>query len=243
MRELSADRPDKIESPYTVDAGHFQLETDFVGWTYDRSNGTRTRSWNGPTPNIKVGLLNNVDLELVFDGYSSEGTTDRTTGRRSSRSGFGNLGTRLKINLFGNDGGGAALAALPYVMFPTSTSEMGASEVEGGIIFPFTVELPAGWEMNLQTAFHSLQNSESHGHHAQFDNAISFGHGIVGKLAGYVEFFTAVRTERGQDWVGTLDFGLTYPITDNVQFDCGVNIGLTPAADDWNPFTGITVRF
>src|SRR5213594_318437 len=35
MRELSPDRPDKTESPYTVDAGHFQLEMDFVNYTHD----------------------------------------------------------------------------------------------------------------------------------------------------------------------------------------------------------------
>jgi len=28
MRELSTDRPDKTESAYTVDAGHFQIESD-----------------------------------------------------------------------------------------------------------------------------------------------------------------------------------------------------------------------
>ncbi len=34
MRELSPDRPDETESPYTVDAGHYQLEMDFANFTY-----------------------------------------------------------------------------------------------------------------------------------------------------------------------------------------------------------------
>ena len=29
MREMSPDRPDKTDSPFTVDAGHFQLEMDY----------------------------------------------------------------------------------------------------------------------------------------------------------------------------------------------------------------------
>jgi hypothetical protein len=33
MRELSTDRPDRTESPYTADAGHFQLEMDFFNYT------------------------------------------------------------------------------------------------------------------------------------------------------------------------------------------------------------------
>lgn len=30
MREMSTDRPDTTESPYTVDAGHFQFELDLA---------------------------------------------------------------------------------------------------------------------------------------------------------------------------------------------------------------------
>ena len=30
MREFNTDRPDKTESPYTVDAGHFQFEMDVL---------------------------------------------------------------------------------------------------------------------------------------------------------------------------------------------------------------------
>ena len=32
MREMSTDRPDKTESPYTVDAGHFQIESDLFAY-------------------------------------------------------------------------------------------------------------------------------------------------------------------------------------------------------------------
>src|SRR5215208_5769920 len=38
MRELSTDRPDKTESPYTVDAGHVQIEMDLASYSYDRHN-------------------------------------------------------------------------------------------------------------------------------------------------------------------------------------------------------------
>ena len=32
MRELAADRPDTTESPFTVDAGHYQFELSFAEW-------------------------------------------------------------------------------------------------------------------------------------------------------------------------------------------------------------------
>src|SRR4051794_16404126 len=38
MRELATDRPDKTETAYSVDAGHFQLEMDLHTYTHDRYN-------------------------------------------------------------------------------------------------------------------------------------------------------------------------------------------------------------
>jgi len=46
MRELTPDRPDKTESPFTVDAGHFQPEMSFVEFTKNQSDGVRTKTWN-----------------------------------------------------------------------------------------------------------------------------------------------------------------------------------------------------
>jgi len=43
--------------------------------------------------------------------------------------------------------------------------------------------------------------------------------------------------------IGTLDFGLTYAIAENVQLDCGCNVGVTRSAADVNVFSGLTVRF
>ena len=59
----------------------------------------------------------------------------------------------------------------------------------------------------------------------------------------YVEFFSAVSTQRNADWEGTFDLGLIYKATKNLQFNAGVNIGMTRAADDWAAFAGMTWRY
>ena len=70
MRELSTDRPDLTESPYTVDAGHIQMEMDVVNATFDRDQSgggdvrNRSRTFGGM--NFKVGLLNQVDLQMIL---------------------------------------------------------------------------------------------------------------------------------------------------------------------------------
>src|SRR5438034_3037584 len=69
MRPMNTDRPDVTESPYTVDAGHVQLELSLLEYTYD-DDGTSQFSQFSVTPaNFKVGLLNNTDLQFVFEPY------------------------------------------------------------------------------------------------------------------------------------------------------------------------------
>jgi hypothetical protein len=247
MREMSTDRPDKTESAYTVDAGHFQIEADILNYTYDRYNAGRTATRSesvGIAPiNLKAGLLNQVDLQLVVESYTSTRYHDLTTGVVEKHRGFGDITARVKWNLWGNDGGSTALALLPYVKLPTNQDQLGNNSVEAGIAIPLAVELPHGWGMGVMPQFDVVRNGASGGHHAEFVNCITFGHDIAGDLAGFVEFFSNVSTESGAEWIGTVDLGLTYGLTKDIQLDAGVYIGVTRAADDFTPFVGISWRF
>jgi hypothetical protein len=247
MRELSTDRPDRTESAYTVDAGHFQLEMDVLNYSYDRYNSepgdVRVETVSIAPMNLKLGLLNRVDLQLVLEPYTSVRTHDRTAGTVQNNRGFGDLTTRLKINLWGNDGGDTALAVMPFVKLPTNQDDLGNNSVEGGIILPFAVALPRGWGMGMMTEVDFIRDEAGAGHHPEFINTVTFAHDLIGPLAGYVEFFSLVSTERASEWVGTVDVGLTYALTDDIQLDAGANIGVTRSADDINPFFGISWRF
>jgi hypothetical protein len=239
MREMSTDRPDKTESPYTVDAGHFQIEADLVSFGIDNRNASNERTFgiNVGNVNLKAGLLNNADLQLVVENYVYEQV--RTAGVTTRKSGFGDLTTRLKVNLWGNDGGTTAFGVMPFVKFPTNTGGLANKQVEGGVIFPLAVELPYGWGMGVMTEV-DIVSREDGGYGPDFINSITFSHDIVGNLAGYVEFFSQV-SEAELDI--TLDAGLTYALTEDIQLDCGCNFGVTEAAEDFNPFVGISMRF
>jgi hypothetical protein len=243
LRELSPDRPDKTESPYTVDAGHFQLEMDFANYTCHNSDDTTAKAWNVAPFNVKAGLFNNVDVQFVFDDYEHIRTGDRSAETSTTQSGIGDFTTRLKINLWGDDGGKTAFALLPFVKFPTSTDGLGNNAVEGGVIFPLAVKLPADFDLGLETAVSCLRDNRDNNFHADFINSITLDHGIIGKLSGYLEFFSDISTESHAGWIGTVDTGLEFLVTKNVQLDCGCNFGVTRAAENFNPFAGITVRF
>jgi hypothetical protein len=242
MRDLSPDRPDETESPFTVDAGHYQLEMDFANFTYNKSDGTTTKTWDVGDFNFKAGLLNNVDVQLVYDNYLNVQTKD-SSGKSTTQSGFGDLTTRLKVNLWGDDGGKTAFALLPYVTFPTSTDGVANNAVEGGMIFPLAVSLPHDFDLSLETAASYMKNDDGGGYHEEFIASASLDHQIIGKLSGFVEFFSNFTTESHAGWVGTVDIGLEYLVTKNIQLDCDCYFGVTHAAPDFNPFAGITVRF
>jgi Putative MetA-pathway of phenol degradation len=243
LRELASDRPDQTEGPTTVDAGHYQFEMDFATFTHDRTDGVRMKNWNVAPFNIRVGLLNTVELSLIFESYLRQAIDDRPARTMSILSGVGDFIARLKINLWGDDGGQTAFALLPFVKFPTSTGGLGNASVEGGAIFPFSIKLPAKIEMGMETGFSFLRNESGGNYHEELVNSVTFTREIVGKLSGYCEFFSSVSTEHDSEWIGTVDLGLTYLLTENLQLDCGCNIGVTRAADDINAFSGISVRF
>ena len=242
LRELSPDRPDETESPYTVDAGHFQLEMDFANFTYDQTDGTTTKAWNIGDFNFKVGLLNNVDFQMVYDNYLNVNTKDGS-GHSTTQSGFGDFTTRLKVNLWGDDGGQTVFALLPYVKFPTSTDDLGNNAVEGGVIFPLAVSLPHDFDLSMETAVGFFQDETDNRYHEEFIVSASLDHQIIGKLSGFLEFYSNFATRDRAGWIGTVDTGLEYLVTKNLQLDCNCYFGVTPAAPNFNPFCGITVRF
>ena len=92
MREMNTDRPDKTESPFTVDAGHLQIEADILNYTYDRYNpahtDTRIETVSIAPMNLKVGLRNDVDLQLVLETYASVRAHDIPTGGVQKNRGF-----------------------------------------------------------------------------------------------------------------------------------------------------------
>jgi len=244
LREFTTDRPDKTENPFTVDAGHYQIEADLGTYTRDVNNrdGIDTRAFQIFIPNLRVGVLNNVEFDIILGTYNNVRTKFKN-GTAEEHSGFGDTTLRMKVNFFGNDCGSIALGILPFIKFPTNQDNLGNNSIEGGIIFPLAIGLSKRWDLGLQTEFDFNKNEPDPGYNVGFVNAASFGYKITNRLGTYFELFTQTTTERNSQFVVTFDTGLLYLLTENFQLDAGVNLGLTQGADDFNPFVGFSVRF
>src|SRR5687768_3481308 len=66
LRELSTDRPDQTESPYSVDAGHVQVESEIVSHAVTHEDGVTVSETHLMNMNVRVGLTERIDAQLVL---------------------------------------------------------------------------------------------------------------------------------------------------------------------------------
>lgn len=256
LRDFNADRPSKSDSPITVDAGRFQIESDLYNFSYDRYNpertDTRVETLLVPSSVLKVGLLPNADLQVLLPAYARVRTSDRVPGggrEVSTVQGAADVLVRLKVNFIGNDGGALAAGFVGFLKPPTASRVIGNGRVEGGFSLPVSLNLPAGFNLFGYTRLDVLYNGDNDGHHALFSNNAGLTRAVPGilegKLSAYAEFASAVSSRSADldPLVLTADTGLVYQLGKNVAVDLSGFWGLTRAAPDLNVFGGFAVRF
>jgi hypothetical protein len=241
LRSFNTDRPPKANSPYTVDAGHFQYETDIAVFGESDTDGVRTQTWTVVDPTLKLGLTNTIDAELQITPYES--IVAKSAANTTSVSGVGDTVARLKINVLGDDHGAIAVALLPYVKLPTAQSGLGNGRVEGGLILPISFSAPGGFTVIVMPEGDYLKDTAVSGYHSVFDFLINVSHPLDKRWTVYTEAFTT-QSFRAQDKpIYTLDEALTCALTPSLQLDFGGNFSLNGVAPRAQFYTGLSQRF
>jgi len=249
MRELDTDRPDATEGAFTVDAGHLQIEFSFAEYTYDHHNADSqtVRSYGLLPVVLRIGLLNNTELDLGLNPYTRTRVTDRPTGDTQTADGFGDLVIGVKQNLWGNDGtdeaGDTAFAVIGSFKLPTAPDRLGNGKVEGSLGAALAMKLPAGFDSSVSATFEFVRNGANDGYVTDFTHSAVLGHAIVGDLSAYIEYTGSANLNHEERYRAYFDTGLTYKLTEDVQFDTGVRVGLTTAADDLTYLAGVSIRY
>lgn len=243
-RELTTDRPDSTESPFTVEPGRFQVESGLAAYTRDRHNperdDTRVTGWNLASVNLRLGLTPATELQVVFDGHLDVEVTRPSAGLRARARGFGDVTLRAKRNLWGNDEGATALGLMPFVKLPTAERGLGNDSVEGGLIVPFASALGGGWGFGAMTELDIVRDEADDGYEAVWLNTATIGRDLGGNFRGFLELTLEVGAGRP---AATFNAGLTYSIGEDRQLDAGINLGLTRTAPDLVVFVGFATRF
>jgi hypothetical protein len=237
-REMTTDRPDTTESPFTLEPGQLQLEMDVATFTRNRLDGVRTTEWQFAPFNLRYGLTRDVEAGIFFTPRVRV-TEEPRGGSKTTHQGTGDTTLRTKLNLWGNDGGANAGGVIAEIKLPTAAAGLGNDKVEGAVMFPVAFELGAGWELGAMTVA-EFAYTDMGRRRTIWVNTMSFGHDVAKDTGMYFELTSAAGDG---PHVATFNCGVTRKLNPNLQLDCGAVFGISRTAPDLGLFTGLARRF
>lgn len=237
LRELTTDRPDATESPFTVDAGHLQLEMNVASFTRNRLEGVKTTEWDIAPFNLRYGVTPRCEVGIFVTPHLRV-TEQFRGGPKSTLRGVGDTTLRSKFNFWGNDGGANALGLMLDLNLPTAATGLGNDKVEGAVTFPVAYELGAGWEGAAMTSLQVVHTGTAR--RPVWFNTITFARDLAEDLGGFLEFTSAAGDGAH---VATFNCGLTRKLSPMLQLDGGINIGISRTAPDLAVFAGLSRKF
>lgn len=227
MREMETDRPDVAESPYTVDAGHFQFETDLVRMVRGKRESLQTNTLLINQMNVKVGITASIAVQIGFQTYGRQIETVYDSGIKNTTDGYGDMTLRIKQNLIGNDKGDFVMALLPYVKFPTSKYE--DSHFGAGLIIPMQYNFPSDWKIGFQMEVDRLKDIDVDAMHTEFLQTLTVSHPIVKGLDGIAETYYTYDFKAPQ-FSNFINAAVQMDVTHDLKLDAGLNLGLQHTA-------------
>jgi hypothetical protein len=232
LRSFCTDRPTKYTMACTVDAGHWQIESDFF-------NGSSDHTYAATDPTIKYGLTNTVDVELNVIPVEIVAMDHKTT------TGVGDTFAKLKWNLLGDDSGDIAVALEPYVKIPTARHTIGNGAVEEGLILPVTANLPSGWVLVVDPEADSLKDQNGSGYHLNYSGIVNVSHAITKTTSFDLEYWSDVNRDPINQHESSVDIGFMWNPSNvpNLQLDAGFDVGLTRETPSLIYQVGFAKRF
>lgn len=238
LRDLTTDRPDTTESPFTIDAGHLQIETTLFGYsrTPRDPGGDSAETFEFATTNLRIGLTHSLELDLVAHPYGIA-----ASGGGARRDGIGSLDVRAKLNLWGNDGGTTAFALLPYVSIPIDRDNgVSPPDIEYGMLIPLSVDLGGRLGLGLNAGVNARRDDRTTPYRVCGIATASLAVSWTNRLGSYYEI--AVEAGGDRPAATSLNTGVTWRARDTLQLDAGTQFGVGGDAAIFGPFIGFSLR-
>ncbi len=240
MREMATDRPGITETPITVDAGHFQYESGLFSYGIERAEGTKTKRYTINDLDLHIGLTNSTGFQVLLSSYVIENEKEQSTGMKTRSEGMGDLTFRVKQNLTGNNDGNFAIAVLPYITLPTAKYKDN-NRVEGGLMIPMELKLPAEWTLGFQMEVDRLKDKDANALHTELLQAISLNHTLVKNLDGLLESYQIYEFKKHQ-CTNYINTAVQYAVNSNCKLDAGLSYGIQHEAER-SCYLGLAYRF
>ncbi|WP_400192338.1 transporter [Hymenobacter sp. B81] len=240
LRKLHPDRPGITQSAFTLDPGHFQIETNLLRLRNGREDGLRHRELLLNHAVLKLGLSERTDVQVKLESYSIEKEWPTGQAEPERHRGFGDVSVRLKRNLIGDDENRpAGLAISGYVSVPTGGA-LGRGGLEAGLSLPFEYRLAESTGLSVQLQGDLEHDRDARRHYLALQPAATINHDFNSVLGSYAELMSHWDSRNGR-WRNLLNIGPELTLSENVQLDMGAGLPLNSRTDR-EFFLGFTYR-
>jgi len=241
MPELTTDRPDQTESAETVFPGGIQVE---IGWTHveNDDDGLDLTTNAFPQTLIRYGLLERFELRFGFDGYVWQ---DMDAADDSlDDEGAGDMEVGFKYKLWDEQGCTPQTALLVGTTLPTGEAGFSSERLDPSVRLACAHTLSETFSLGYNLAGIWETNEDDTGDRdttASVAYSAVLGIALTDRAGTFLEFFGSVPTDEGKP-ANSIDTGLTYLVTENLQVDVLGGVGLSDDAEDWFIGAGVVYR-
>jgi hypothetical protein len=221
---IDTDRPHQTDTPHVVPAGHVQFESALgelqLGGVLDNPSD-KSAHLVLFDDNYKVGLVSNVDLQLLFTHAVYE-PAERTFLAP------GPYGVRAKVNIIKENGWVPAVTLVPWFFLPVAPSE----------VFRAGPYLFWGWELGEHFEL-EVNAGVLFGASPKPPAAVVLASALTYKPVESFGVFVDIYTTGPDAALGT---GLLWAFTRDMQIDLGTYVGVHGDEPVATPFVGFSVR-
>jgi len=248
---IVTDRPDFTESTEAVPIGRFQLEAGYT-FTRDRQDAVLAREHTTPEMLLRIGLMKNIELRLGWDGYTYTHTrenervnvngTNRRVTTRDWQQGANDLSIGAKFKLLEQDGWIPHFGIITAMTVPTGSANVSSNDVDPELILAWAYDVNDWFSIAGNVGLATPTTEPGH-RFFQTSASLSFAFAITDEWGAYVEYFGFYPNDRHTDAAHLVNGGFTYLITNNLQLDWRIGMGLSDQAPDVFTGAGISFRF
>jgi hypothetical protein len=223
-----------------------QLESGYT-YTYNDDDGVRTSNQTVPEFLLRIGLIEDWELRVGWIGasltenlFKERNDAGRLVNRQTHDDGATDMTVGFKWHLWDQKGALPGFGVIGELSLPTGTDNVSAGDVEPQVKLLWAYDITDDWSVagNINMA---VVNGEN-GQFFQPAASITTGYAITDWWGTYVEYYGFYPNEKDSDCAHYLNGGFTFLITDYLQWDVRVGMGLNEEADDFFTGTGFALR-
>ena len=257
---INTDRPDFTDATYSVGRGVTIIES---GYTFRRSNAPELHVDRRQLPEtlIRVGVTDEFEFRVKWNGYVMTDITDTTNGLKTSSFGGDDMSLGFKYEVLQQDDWQPMVTFVGGAYIPAGTGGVSANHVQPfgnvvmgwgfrrwlylkastGVDFVKSNDVTHVISGSLQEGPVSQQGSDTS---SQWHQSVSMLFQATKRVGGFVEWFSFFSNNaddnRAQHFVDT---GLFIYVTPNVQLDIRIGERVSSRVDGLFSGMGFSVRF